>query len=134
LATEIATARRHHTSLLVLALDIDDFKLVNDARGHQDGDRVLRTLADALRALRTGDIAGRLGGDEFAVILASTTPAEARSVAARLLTELSAAGVHVSIGLAALAASHDAAGLLSLADSRLFHAKRDGKRRLVDAG
>jgi diguanylate cyclase (GGDEF)-like protein len=134
LSAEISKARRTKASLCVLALDVDDFKLVNDAGGHQEGDRVLRSLADTLRLLRAGDIAGRLGGDEFAVIMPATSYGDAGSLARRVLGELTEIGVYVSIGLAELEPQHDAARLLSRADDRLFQAKRLGKHRLADTG
>ncbi|MEP7054413.1 MAG: sensor domain-containing diguanylate cyclase [Actinomycetota bacterium] len=133
LSTEITKAARTDSTLLVLAIDVDDFKLVNDQGGHQEGDRVLRLIADRLRSLRTGDIAGRLGGDEFAAILPATTHGEGSSVARRLLLDLTAVGVSVSIGLAELEPGDDSSHLLSRADARLFQAKRMGKRQLADS-
>lgn len=134
LSVYIANSRRSGEPLCVLAIDVDDFKQVNDVGGHQEGDRVLRSLADTLRRLRPSDVAGRLGGDEFAVALPVTTQLEGRSVAGRLLRELTAAGIYVSIGLAELEPTEDAARLLNRADARLFQAKRLGKRRFADCG
>jgi len=63
-------ARRHRQSLSVLFLDLDDFKKVNDSLGHAEGDRLLITTAERLRACaRAGDTLARLGGDEFAVLI-----------------------------------------------------------------
>ena len=70
LEDELARAGRYGHGLALVFFDLDDFKAVNDTWGHQEGDRVLRRIADALREVRrTTDIAGRMGGDEFAVLL-----------------------------------------------------------------
>jgi diguanylate cyclase (GGDEF)-like protein len=74
-ALEQAIARqdRHGTPFILLYLDLNGFKAVNDRLGHAEGDEVLRTIAAALTfCLRTGDVAGRLGGDEFALVLAGS--------------------------------------------------------------
>ncbi len=68
-----ALSRRHNAGGALLFLDIDDFKYINDALGHQVGDELLICIADMLRdRLRETDILARLGGDEFAVILTNT--------------------------------------------------------------
>ena len=67
----IARQHRHGTPFILLYLDLNGFKAVNDRFGHAEGDKVLRVVASALTScLRTGDVAGRLGGDEFALVLA----------------------------------------------------------------
>jgi diguanylate cyclase (GGDEF)-like protein/PAS domain S-box-containing protein len=70
----------------LLALDLDNFKQINDKYGHSAGDEMIVSLADVLRQqLRSTDVIARLGGDEFAVILPNTSPAQAQRVAGVLL-------------------------------------------------
>jgi diguanylate cyclase (GGDEF)-like protein len=123
---------------VLMAIDLDGFKSVNDMRGHDVGDAVLVEVGRRLRAnLRPGDLAARLGGDEFAVLMWSG-PDEAYRVAERLLTVLGAAydmeGSEVflsaSIGLAGCATAHDVPSLLHNADLSLRFAKQRGKSRV----
>ena len=118
----------------VLFLDVDDFKTVNDSLGHTAGDVLLVTLGERLQAmLRPDDTAARLGGDEFAVLLENAGETEARRVAARLLSSLSApvpVGEHdvrvtVSIGISVDngAADMKADDVLRDADLAMYSAK-----------
>ena len=150
---EYARARRSGKPLAAMMIDIDRFKEINDRHGHAVGDRVIRRLAESLRAItRTTDIAGRLGGDEFAVILPETDRIAAHEVAGRVLaavlaervesgTEAETAGesaaiaASISIGVALLRdgdASPDA--LLNRADAALYEAKRRGRNQVSDDG
>jgi diguanylate cyclase (GGDEF)-like protein/PAS domain S-box-containing protein len=123
----------------LLLLDLDDFKDVNDTKGHGAGDELLAAVADRLRAgLRPDDVAARLGGDEFAVLLPDVArPADADRLAERLTRafdaqfELSDGPVTTgaSIGVASTAESAGAEELLRNADLALYAAKADGKRR-----
>src|SRR5437763_1227479 len=82
---ELAHSVRHGLPLSVLVLDLDDFKVVNDTRGHSIGDALLCRVVDRLaEVVRPSDAIGRLGGDEFAVLLPETTEREASVVAARV--------------------------------------------------
>lgn len=68
---ELAARHRHQTTLAYI--DLDNFKEINDRYGHSEGDRVLRSVATALRqTVRASDVVGRVGGDEFALLLAET--------------------------------------------------------------
>jgi diguanylate cyclase (GGDEF)-like protein/PAS domain S-box-containing protein len=123
--------------LVVLLLDLDDFKEVNDSLGHDAGDQLLCEIAERLTAnLRPGDTAARLGGDEFAVLLEATYQATASQLAYNLLATLSApvelAGqshsVHASIGLAeAMPGESDPADVVRNADVAMYMAKERGK-------
>ena len=132
-----ALARRQG-SVAVMFLDLDDFKTVNDAYGHAAGDKVLRTVADALRgATRGEDTVARLGGDEFAVLLADSPDRyEASLVAGRLLAAVQIpvhlAGaqhtVGVSIGISMGSGGEASAeSLMRDADIAMYVAKGQGK-------
>jgi diguanylate cyclase (GGDEF)-like protein len=128
----------HGPPSVLLAVDLDGFKNVNDVRGHDVGDAVLAEVGRRLRAnLRPGDLAARLGGDEFAVLMWAG-PDEAYRVAQRLLTVLGDAydvdGAPVflsaSIGLAGGVSAEDVPTLLHNADLALRFAKQRGKCRV----
>ncbi|MER7419686.1 bifunctional diguanylate cyclase/phosphodiesterase [Micromonospora peucetia] len=123
---------------VLLGLDLDGFKHVNDMRGHDVGDAVLAEVGERLRAsLRPGDVAARLGGDEFAVLMHGC-PADADRVAERLLGVLGRGYdqpegpvfLSVSIGVAGWAGEPDVELLLRHADLALRYAKQRGKNRI----
>ncbi len=126
----------------VLVIDLDHFKLVNDAHGHATGDMVLRrTVAECQNHLRSIDIFGRLGGEEFGILLPDCTLDAAMQQAEQL--RLGIAGlfdadggpgfpVHASFGVAATDCSgYQLRQLLAQADSALYQAKREGRNRVV---
>jgi diguanylate cyclase (GGDEF)-like protein/PAS domain S-box-containing protein len=89
LARAVAFAHRYEIPAVLLILDIDHFKYINDSYGHALGDATLRHVSDLLHhRLRETDVVCRLGGDEFALILPGTDPAQARAAARALLDEL----------------------------------------------
>jgi diguanylate cyclase (GGDEF)-like protein len=122
----------------VLLIDLDRFKPINDAYGHEAGDAVLKAVAAALRGvIRSGDTAGRLGGDEFAVVLpALPSRAVAESIAQRLVDALRTPvifgdlvlGVEASIGVAFRdETTADTEQLLAHADAAMYAVKRSGR-------
>jgi diguanylate cyclase (GGDEF)-like protein len=124
-------------TVALLLLDLDRFKDVNDALGHDVGDRVLMEVADRLRrTLRAGDVVARLGGDEYAVLAGGLhTPGDAEAVARAVLGALEApfttAGVSLqiaaSVGIAlAPTHGHDLTTLLRRADLAMYQAKGNG--------
>ncbi len=141
-------AQRSQGGAAVLILDLDHFKLVNDRHGHLAGDRVLSSVAEALRAeVRDNDLVGRFGGEEFVIMLpghegAGYDRTELEAVADRIRRRVDALGVEVatpdgpltvgdlSVSVGGATFPDDAAdldGLLEVADSALYAAKRAGR-------
>jgi len=129
---------RSRSSLAVLFLDLDDFKVVNDSLGHAAGDDLLVAVGQRLAAsLRSGDTAARLGGDEFAILLEETEgPADACTLAERVIADLKApltiedreVQIHGSIGIALSSPGfEDPSELLQAADVAMYAAKARGK-------
>jgi diguanylate cyclase (GGDEF)-like protein len=129
----VADAALGRGSLCVGLVDIDSFKSFNDRRGHQAGDRLLKTAASAWRgALRQGDVLARYGGDEFAVALPHCTLDEAEAVLERL-RKLTPGGVTCSIGVARWHAGESEFDLVGRADEALYGAKAAGRDAVVTA-
>ena len=134
-------AQRRYSTVGVMMLDLDDFKKVNDTRGHVIGDEVLKGAAKVIRdALRGADVVGRYGGEEFAVFMPEAKPIEATAVAERIRTSVASVlsgdeAVTLSIGLVTgpIGTDVDAAlqQLTIEADALLYEAKRQGKNRVV---
>ena len=144
----LARARRNETGVAVIALDLDDFQLVNESLGHEVGDQLLVQLAERLKvATRETDLIARPGGDEFLLLLGDldkTPPMPggqdgasiaAESVAVRvqqaLLTAFEVAGTELylsaSMGISIFPNDADAAGaLLKNADTAMFQSKKAG--------
>ena len=138
LTIALAHARRQHAPLVVMFLDLDRFKIVNDTLGHSLGDDMLRVIAGRLRSvLREGDTIARMGGDEFTVLLSDLSQAEDAAKIAQKLLETVAEPVRVeghelyvttSIGIAMHPGDGDSAeSLLKNADSAMYRAKELGR-------
>ena len=126
----------------VIAIDIDDFKGINDSLGHATGDAALRGVADAIRDnVRAEDFSVRIGGDEFAVVLPGISSRDASAMAERIRQQVprachEATGgteiVSVSVGVASTTDEvASLPGVLALADKALYLAKQEGKDRVV---
>ena len=137
LAEETVRASRYHTPLSLLLLDIDHFKTYNDTYGHVAGDAVLRMIAQTFQEQsRQSDLAARYGGEEFAVILPNTEAEEAVLVAERIRhrvewTAWPERGITISIGVVTFLQGLTVEQLVQLADDALYHAKAQGRNRVV---
>ncbi|HZD60922.1 MAG TPA: diguanylate cyclase [Anaerolineae bacterium] len=135
LSSEINRANRYQHPLSLIAIDIDDFKRINDNFGHKNGDNALKSLAERLRdSIRITDIACRVGGEEFAIILPETTAYQALTVAERLRLDMSSRPIEeigritISLGIAAIPDhATDKDSLIEAADIAMYQAKRRGK-------
>jgi diguanylate cyclase (GGDEF)-like protein len=142
---EIERSRRYGTPFSVIMLDVDDFKKLNDTYGHLVGDRVLRAIANVVKAQMRGvDTAARYGGEEMSVILPRTEMVGAYNLAERIRESIGelrittddeppkALAVTASLGIAAFPESKAQTGedLVRRADRALYRAKKTGKNRV----
>lgn len=137
LRREIARARRTSTVVAVLYIDIDDFKAVNDSRGHQKGDEALSMVAGVLKdASRENDVVARLGGDEFCAVLPGVDAGGAEAFRARFVQALTDRDpcLAVSIGVCYTGPVEfdEPDALLHAADMRMYEMKT--RRQAVQAG
>ena len=123
----------------LLYIDLDGFKPVNDALGHEAGDAVLAGVADRIReVVRVGDVVARLGGDEFAVILPWTGDETAGVVASRIVASIAEpfatpfrpVNIGASVGVITALQGADADGELRRADTAMYAAKAAGRGRV----
>ncbi len=126
---------------VLLYIDLDQFKVINDTAGHVAGDELLCQIAALLRRhLQAQDIAARLGGDDFAVILHGTDPVSGRATAEQILAAIDQMEFfrdgqrhRISASIGMVSVTHHASGvanLLSMADTACYAAKEDGRNRL----
>ena len=141
LIKEAIRASRQHYDLYLLLIDIDNFKIYNDKYGHQQGDRLLKELAQIIsRNIRKNVDSGyRYGGDEFAVTILHANPRQALMVAERFCREYNEKNLHptsLSIGIAKLKNSsdnleQDLDNMIRKADQALYLAKNNGGNQKV---
>ncbi|MBD8191371.1 EAL domain-containing protein [Pseudomonas fluorescens] len=132
-------SERTEQSLVLLYLDLDGFKRVNDSLGHDAGDRVLRWVSEQLQGcLRSYDIIGRMGGDEFTALLELEFPEQAAKISEKLIERVSVCqqvdGLDVMLGVSIGIATYpdcgsDLNGLLRAADIAMYEAKRAGRQQ-----
>ncbi len=144
LSKELRRAHRYGHALSLLLLDIDYFKAVNDAWGHQTGDTVLKLLVGlCAEEIRDVDTLGRMGGEEFGIVLPETVLEPARMVAERIAERVrrnilpkdsKAIIFTVSLGVAQAQPGQSLEEFMHQADQALYAAKRLGRDRVVAAG
>lgn len=141
LAEELDRAKRYETTFSLVMLDIDHFKVVNDAHGHLAGDRILRALAELLDGQRrSSDFLARFGGEEFVFILPETTGKQALVLAERVRKKVEKSKfrfgdvsitVTVSMGVSEAIPAEDAGdALFARVDAALYRAKKGGRNRV----
>jgi diguanylate cyclase (GGDEF)-like protein len=143
LDTQLRRSQRTNEPFVVMMLDLDHFKRINDRHGHPVGDLALKHVASLLRAaMRASDSLGRFGGEEFVLLLPDTPLGQAEAVAEKvrhlfeqspLADEAMSVPLSASIGVAQWRAGDDISRLLSRADAALFQAKVQGRNRVVTA-
>jgi diguanylate cyclase (GGDEF)-like protein len=141
-AHELPAAMRHGFSFWVVLIDLDHFKRVNDAHGHEAGDTVLKAFGEILKSnTRSSDISGRIGGEEFLHVITHADEAHLPMVVDRTRVKLAArtfsfggseVTVTASFGVAGIGGGGRAAtfsDLVSRADRALYRAKQNGRNR-----
>ena len=139
LLRECQRAERFRQPLSLIAMDIDDFKLINDSHGHQGGDTVLVEVAQTLQScLRDTDLLARWGGDEFMIVLPHSTIGgameRAQQMRERLLQHkpLDLSTLTISFGVVERCADETMTELMSRADQALYRAKGIGKNVIAN--
>jgi diguanylate cyclase (GGDEF)-like protein len=142
----LALAERAHSPFLLVALDLDDFKAINDTHGHEAGDAALVEMAALLRSTcRASDIVARLGGDEFTVLARGLDPADLPALLIRLDEAVSAhnarrsgdptddwrLGISLGVAYAEAGDAEDFEALLKRADAEQYLVKSERRRRPV---
>ncbi|EIM73950.1 diguanylate cyclase [Nitratireductor aquibiodomus RA22] len=138
---ELNQAGQRGAGGVLLVIDADDFKGINDTHGHLTGDRALATIADVIRDVFCGGgLAGRIGGEEFGVFLEAATLSKGEALAERLRRGVERIELHternglarlsVSIGIAFVEEATDFSTLMATADEQLYVAKRRGRNQV----
>lgn len=130
LRRDLALAIRNNAALSLVYLDVDDFKLVNDERGHHEGDQVLKDLGKVLmRVSRESDMPCRYGGDEFCIILPNSNESQARAYCQRVIAEFSKHHPNIGLSIGVVQSGPDEHidmdTLIQRADRLMYTAKRN---------
>lgn len=140
LALQLQQARIAQQEIAIIIVDLDDFKRINDQYGHQQGDYILKAVAQRLTdQLRSSDIVARYGGEEFIMLLPYTNGEQAYAIAEQCRCALAdtlfqdgitTIAVHASFGVSSTKVHFDFDELFYLADQALYQAKKQGKNRV----
>ncbi len=137
---EVKRAHRYERPLSLVYLDIDHFKPINDAYGHEQGDQVLVAVAESIRkVIRSSDEAVRWGGEEFLIILPETEERSATILAEKVrleieqITLLSTMRITGSLGVTQLLEGESWEAFIVRADNLMYKAKRNGRNQVVHA-
>ncbi len=130
--------KRNPHAFSVALLDLDHFKLINDARGHEGGDEVLCAFANAVSSsLRDSDLVARWGGEEFLLLLPDTTVAQARATITRLqrairdIPALNEQSLTFSAGATEYRSDEELTDTVARADHAMYSAKEAGRNRII---
>ena len=140
-ALALSAALRHNHPLSLISIDLDHFKVVNDTLGHSAGDLVLKEFAKLMQEkVRSEDVVVRLGGEEFMILLPHADCLAAAALAERIRAAFeqnpgsaAPATVTASFGVAQLQEGEQEDALIQRADKALYHAKHEGRNRVVKA-
>jgi len=128
LSAELRVVKRTGETLAFAIIDVDDFKAINDTRGHGGGDAALKTIAGILQSCtREIDIPARVGGDEFSLIMPRTNRTSAQAVMERVTSALRERGLSASIGISFAHKGVVEETLIRQADDAVYAAKAAGK-------
>jgi diguanylate cyclase (GGDEF)-like protein len=141
LARSLAYVKRYGTDAVLLYIDLDDFKAINDSHGHSAGDELLKAVTAALMAqVRASDLVARLGGDEFALVLWNMSVAHAAGKARALedvvagtavIRDAAKLSVGASAGIAALSPLDTPAQAIDAADRAMYVRKREKRAQAL---
>lgn len=134
---ELDRFERYQHAFVILNIDIDFFKSINDSYGHQTGDKVLQQFSTVLKSnIRNTDSAGRWGGEEFIVLIIETDMNQAKTIAENIVSVLNKTNfepvgkVTASIGLTQVLQGDTAEEVIKRSDQALYKAKENGRNRI----
>lgn len=138
----ISRTQHNGGNLVIMMLDLDHFKMINDTHGHLAGDAVLRETCRRMSSVvRPNDAVGRYGGEEFLIVLPGCNPGSALAVGERIRTAISEIPMNTSEGIIPVTASigvaiygtgpwEDFTALTAAADTALYRAKNTGRNKV----